>query len=349
MIVVNDIPFSTDVWEWYNIKRKKFNLETTKEHKIYIFKPIIRKILKGSDKMYNDEKDNDADSEYDFSEDDNGDEVIVDKYFELSPAHFWYFLNELMMVFSDISTTFKLDPKYTLNQVKQELLCVEDVLVYWAITKNHEESVFEGMDVLYVSSENGMNMRYQVKSCFIMGIINDGFKLLEKTMIQLEKKEMMLMDYKTDTYEDINDIQKYIIQVIKNGYAGDLDEFILECILNIQTRTMTIQHENLALIKGYELFQNTEFNKKVPPQEIWRRLFPNYFDGIEDVFQLFFKNMKGECVMFLFNDYLQENFGIKRIPIYNCYTNDNGNSFTYNVLKLLEKQKIRTRIKELYG
>lgn len=325
LMVVDDVVFSMEVWNWYHERRDRVKGEN--DVKINVFRPWLKEKHRA------------------------GEEYMA-TYGEFQGYDFYEFLHEIFMLFTDIQLT-PIERHHTIKALHDELIAIEDMVLYWALTEDHERDEF-GPDMrneLLNDKTMSFNRKFHIESCYKMKAIWEGFNSLKAFLGPTEVKDIPEVDIfkMVDIIED-HDMDEFIKNIIRLGYGGDFDEFIISVMERIKFLTMKENHEKLAMIKGYEIFGIEDFETKLPYSETWRRLFTNYFDEVEDIFKLFYERFVGPCVLFLYNDYLSwdDMGGIKYIPIYKLYTNESQSQCSTNIRFFIDQEKIRNRIFKLY-
>ena len=185
-----------------------------------------------------------------------------------------------------------------------------------------------------------------------MKAIWEGYHNLKKMLKGKEitdTEELNIFNVENVVEDTVMD--EFIKKVIRQAYGGDFDEFIIAVMERIKDKTMKENHEKLAKIKAFELFGKEDFDQRYPESETWRLLFNNYFDEVEDIFKLFYEKFLGQCIMYVFLDYLswdETEANIKVIPIYQRYCDMELTKNTSNIRWLVDMEKVSKRIKQLY-
>lgn len=325
MLIVDDVVFSLEVWEWYHDRKNDIIFENNTQ--IKVFRPWMKEIFN------------------------TGDEYI-DVYGELSGYDFYEFLHEIFMLFTDIQTT-PMDKKYSTNDIYNELVAIEALVVYWALTEGHKKEDFgiDMVDDLLNSDTMAFSRKFHVESCYKMKAIWEGYNNLVTILKGRQVSSMPDIDiFKLQDNIEDDDLDAFMKVVIRESCGGDFDEFIISVMERMKFITMKEYHEKLSLIKGYELFGLEDFETKLPYTEIWRRLFPYYFDKIEDVYKLFYEKYIGWCILMIYNSYLSlDDTVISYIPIYKLYGKGNLEEVSTNIRFFVDPDMIKKRILSLYG
>lgn len=331
LLVVDDIVTSMDVWEWYHSRKDS----VTRENNMVIsaFRPWL-------------------------NENQQTGEGFIESYGELLGYDFYLFLHEVFKLFTDIQLK-PIDRAFTVNDIEKELLAIENRVVFWALTEGHEKADF-GPDMrneLLNSNTMSFNRKFHVEAFYKMKAIWKGFhdlkKCLQSTLQVGNVYEIPEVDiFKTVERYDDDEMDAFLKIIIRLGYGGDFDEFIISVMERIKFITMNEYHEKLALIKAFEMFGKEDFDVKLPYSETWRMLFNDYFDDVEDIFKSFYERFTGHCVLFTFIDYLSwdhESCGINYIPIYKLYTDTRGTNSSSNIRFFINPESVRRRIRKLYN
>lgn len=326
LMVVDDVAFSMEVWDWYHNRKDK--LTPSNSTKINVFRPWLKeKHISGQD--------------------------YIATYGEIPGYDFYEFLHEIFMLFTDIQVK-PIEKHYSMDDMYVELMAIENLVLYWAMTEGHEKKDFgsEMRNELLNDKTMAFNRKFHTECCYKMKAIWQGYHDLKKLLGGIDVNEIPEIDIFTitDHVEDA-DMDKFMKSVIRIGYGGDFDEFIISVMERIKFLTMKENHEKLAMIKGFEIFGIEDFETKLPYSETWRRLFTNYFDDVEDIFKLFYEKFIGHCVLFMFNDYLSwddKAAGIKYIPIYKLYCDESMSKASINIRFFINQEKIKQRIFKLY-
>lgn len=326
LMVVNDVVFSMEVWDWYHNRKDKLKMENNIP--INVFRPWLKEHHQnGIDK--------------------------VSTYGELTGWDFLELINELLMIYTDIHER-PLGDHVTMEQQYIELSAIETSLIYWVFTEGHAKEDF-GPDMRneYLDSNRmAFNQKFHVEMCYTMKAIWQGYHDLKKLLNGKEITDLDILNILTmENYEEDEVVDEFIKKVIRQAYGGDFDEFIIAVMERIKFQTMKENHEKLAKIKAYELFGKEDFEKMLPEYEIWRMLYNNYFDEVEDIYKLFYQKFLGHCIQYVLLDYLSwdsEDSGIYYIPVYKYYCDKELTEATQNIRLLIDMEKIRARIKKLY-
>ena len=326
LMVVNDVCFSMEVWDWYHNRKDKFSKENNAEINVY------REWL---------------------LEQHNSLENYVSSYGELNGWDFFEFFKNIFMLYTGIHPK-PLDQKFSFQDQHDELMAIEKMLLYWVFTEGHEKEDF-GPDMRkeYLDSNRmAFNQKFHVECCYMMKAIWHGFHELKKKLKNIEIADIEeITVFDLENVADDNTVDEFMKKVIRQAYGGDFDEFIISVMERIKYKTMNENHEKLAKVKAYELFGKEDFDQKIPESESWRMLFNTYFDDVEDIYHLFYEKFIGDCIMYVFIDYLswdEKEADIVFIPVYKRYCNIALTKNTKNIRWLIDMEKIKKRIKQLY-
>jgi hypothetical protein len=324
MLVVDDVVFSMEVWDWYH--NRKDNLSLENDTNIKVFRPWMKeKYNSGSD--------------------------YIQTYGELSGWDFYELLHNIFMLFTDIHLT-PMDGQYTTADMFIELKSIENQIIYWALTEGHNADDFgkEMRNELLNSNTMSFNRKFHVESCYKMKCIWQGHKELVEILDNVVVSSLPGIDIFTmENIIDDTEIDEFMKMVIKESCGHDFDEFIISVMERMKFNKIKQYHEKLAMVKGYEIFGIEDFETKLSYSETWRRLFPAYFDEVEDVFSLFYENFLGPCILHIYNDYLSwDHNNVKYIPIYKLYGDPALNRVSTNIRYFIKPADIKKRILKLY-
>lgn len=326
-VVVNDVAFSMEVWDWYHNRMDKVTPENHIE--IKVFRPWLKEQHRTGQDM-------------------------IRTYGQLNGWDFFEFFKEIFMLYTDIQET-PLSREVTFQQQEKELMALENRLLYWALTEQHEKEDF-GPDMRqeYLDSNRmAFNKKFHLEVCYMMKAIREGFNGLKKKLNDVEMEDIdEINEFTAEADFDNEEVDTFIKKVIRQAYGGDFDEFIIAVMERIKFLTMKDNHEKLAKLKAFEIFGREDFEQKIPESETWRMLFNNYFDEVEDIYNLFYTKFIGHCVMYMYLDYLSwddsQKSGIDYIPIYKQYCDGAREQSSTNIRYFIDKEKIIKRIQKLY-
>jgi hypothetical protein len=229
-------------------------------------------------------------------------------------------------------------------QVADELERAVAVAAKWAVVEDVPPTQLGDFDLVEWDKEKGrlrQTTRYRIY--YMALIVEDAVARMRKVTAGRELKDMEVVRGWTAGYNQ----KDYMEGLIRDKSKGDLDEFILYTIQYMQFKYMTPHHCKIAQLVRWNNFGEKNFDDMLPPQEIWRLLFPNHFDGVEDYFDKFFDAFTNECILYFLVDYLSYDYNIQLIPIYNVYTADGGKSYSADVAHLIDKDKIDKDIRRI--
>lgn len=317
-MIINNIAFSMEVWDWYH--NRKHDVTATDNTLISTFKQLMAV-------------------------------PAVKCYGDLDGWEFFEMLTEVYKFYTDIHEKV-LDKNITFDMQEKELMALEKRIVFWAITEGHEKADF-GKDVRgeYLDSKRmAFNQKFHVECCYMMKSIWLSFNNLKIALNGSEMRDIGEINIYNSMHE-LNDeeIDEFIKKVIRHAYGGDFDEFIISVMERMKSRKMNKYHEKIAKVKAYELFGKEDFDTCISKSETWRMLFNNYFDGKEDVYVEFYNAFIGDCISFLYLDYLSWDMEIDYIPVYKQYCNKNHTLTSQNIRFFIDIGKISSQIKKLYS
>lgn len=337
LFVVDDVVFSEECFNWFNEREHLAQTVVDSDLPIDAFRFLLpEKYIDGKERK--------------------------DLYQELDAGEFWVLLNEIFMLMTDIHKTKKLPVKFSVQDIRIELLKTEKMILFWALSQSHKPTTIGKLPEVYITSDGMMNNRYCLDAFHIASANKWGLDRLDSILygrIANDFPRFTVNAVGLREYDDVNDnefqgdndgLSKFIKDLVRLGYGGDFDEFIINVKDKIASNALGPYHYKMALARGYELMGITDFSD-VDPSEAWRRLFTTYFDGDEDNYDIFYNTYPHQCIVFLLLDYLSidKGGGVDYIPIYKIYSN-NGfkKSYTEEMQTLLNTKLIRQRLFKLF-
>lgn len=300
MIILDKAPVSTDMWYWFS-ERASARVKKIPES-IPVGEPLVMLFARENANL-------------DEEEDDERLRWPRD-YRRLNLPQFWDIFSEVFMICTGIFHQ-GVSSRFAPEDVCRELKVVVDVATWWAVVEDVPVEIFADFDYKEIDLEGKrvkQTLRYKIY--YMCQVIEGAMEDLRKS--NYRPNEMNVGGGAFDTSGDSTKAEMEAI--IREKSKGDLDEFILYAIQSLQFRTMGAHHNKLAQLVRYIAFNEKEFDNLLPPCEIWRLLFSDYFDGVEDYFNRFYNKYTNECVLYFLSDYLADDYGIKMIPIYKLFT-----------------------------
>lgn len=326
MIVINEFVYSLEMWEWFHdMKRNELDFKKSRDSSVEIF-----------------EKTYFTQERYQWPR----------EYYKLNLYQFWDILSEIFMWVTGVTNNNKVDVKFTHCNIASELDKIYRCMLWWCFAQGLEESDFGNFDYTMVDKEKmSVNQHFRYRVYYMIRAMKKSFSTLETFMLNSKKKNVCDMQ-EIEPYSYKNDLSKeqvleLILTEIKKSAAGDADEFILYTISNIQNITMNDEHEKICQLVRFIKFENPDFTTKLPPGQIWQTLFESIFDGKDEVFGDFFEAFPSESIIYFLSDYALNTFGINRIPMYNIFTEDKGQTYSKDILNLLDTTQIKKRIRQV--
>lgn len=313
MLLIDDIVYDEEVWEWFHKKQKEHLTNYENTQSVYVFYELL----------YEDEMQGAC------------------AYKDLTCAEFFNLLDKLFYIFSGVGKGNMFIPtRYTLEEIQMEMRAIEKTLVFWACTCAHEPERLGDLDLRYLGTKM-VNHRFQTHTYY----------MYQQCVQGLEQLHIRIEDYDVVPAPDDDEVEEpydKLRAIITKAYGGDLDEFILDCIEDFQFTNMTPWHEKLAIVRGYELMGVFDWKTGVPHHERWRRIFTKYFSEEEDSFRRFIRVYTGMCVSFFFRNYLCQEPPFLYISAYGVYIRPGESDACRSCLGFIDFDAIEARIKELY-
>lgn len=337
MIVVDDVAFSLDCWNWYNQRTAHAKEAFEGEFPIDAFRFLLPK------------------------EHQKG-RLVIEIYQQLNAGQFWELVNEVFMLMSDIHKEKRLPITTGVGDLNTELLKVEKMVVYWVLREDHDPSNFGKLNKDFITPDNTLNNRFALDAYLICQCNTWNVDRLSTTLggrvtknfprQETNASGMILFNATTTNEFSSNDdkFDEFIKNIVRISVGGDMDEFIINVKMQIAQNAIGPFHQELAHARGFTLMGVTDFTS-IPSHESWRRLFTNYFDGEEDNFDTFFATYTYDCLRFLFRDFLavDDLGGLAYLPVYKIFSkNQFKKSFDMEIRKLINTQLIRDKIFKIY-
>ena len=332
MFIVDEVPFNKEAWEWFSSRQQVAKSMSVGETVISNFiKPYMPENI----------------STGPFKKTD---------YQQLDAGEMWFIFNKLYMLMNDILKEEDGPPlpiSVSLETLKNELKLVENMMIYWSIVTNVTEERLGALDRdFWSSNRDSTNMRFCIYVYCMMNTMWASYERLKKITsgIDIDSIEIGNGYYDCNEFKyDETKNDEFMRYVIRECCAGDFDDFIISVKDMIANSVIGEYHIMLAKIKGYELLGMDKFDD-MPKSEAWRRLYTTYFDREEDNFSLFYQTYTKQCYEFMLLSFLSiDNCGgVKYIPVYKIYSNDNFKTYERHVKPLINTFKIRKELMRLY-
>jgi hypothetical protein len=327
IIQVDNVHFSKKIWDWFNDNKHLASEDTDDEIRLF-----FRFLQPGSEKK---------------------------RYTELTAGEFFMLLMELSLMTLGYHT-HAIERHYEIADIRLEFSKVKSTIIKWCM---FEDFTYEDIgnlekdmiDVIAPAcTESGTRESLRLKKSFHYKCYY-FYKDFEEQIDKLEnliggmKRIPGEMEENSDSKNSyiVDNNKKAMVRFVRKAYAGDLDSFINE-VMESYYDGMSKNHEKIAQMIRCEKLDIPNFEEMMSPNDIWRFLFYRYFDGFENEFDMFYNEFRDGCVLFYMNDYLHTTFNIVKIPIYNIFTNDDGETFSNDVEPLINEDDINKRIKYIY-
>jgi hypothetical protein len=336
MFVVDEVVFSIECFEWFTDRRENVVIP---DETIDVFRPLLPKEYREGLKKKN-------------------------KYMELNAGEFWDLFKEVFMLLSDVHKSYKLPRKVTILQLRIELLKLEKLIIFWALSTEHEEHTLGKLDKDFIGVKGCLNNVFCTHSYYtflacqwsvdrLEGVINGrDFHDMGEHEKGVNGLFIMTVNRVNEYYGDVGEENRFMKDLVRIGYGGDFDEFIISVKESIANQTMGPYHQKLALVLGYELMGIADFTT-VSHTEVWRRLFSTYFDLEEDNFVLFYNTYTHQCIFYVLLDFLsidKNDAKIDYIPVYRCFSaNKFTKTLTDDIKRLINTKLIKKKLYSLYN
>jgi hypothetical protein len=336
MFIVDDAVFSMECFNWFSERTGETVIPSDK---IVIFRFLLEKKHQSGHEQ-------------------------KETYMDLDVGAFWTLLNEILMLLTDVHKTERLPRSVTISQLRVEMAKVERVVVYWALCVNYNNpDPFGSLEKEFITADGLLNNKFCLYVYYITSACYWGIDKLETAIAgrdissigegELTSDGVFIFKVNENNEFIGNDEgqEKFIKDLVRVGYGGDFDEFIISVKEDISNQTMGPYHQQLALARGYELMGISDFTP-VPLTETWRRLFTTYFDGEEDNYAIFYNTYTHQCIFYICLDFLsldKDQLGIDYLPVYKIFSaNKFSKTYSDDIKELLNTKLIRKQLYTLY-
>lgn len=384
IFVIQGAPISEEIWKWFNEADQHFYINEYNYMAQELLPRFVQNLFKDLDPSLsatgkNDESpingfsaldvNDDPQPKYDyggseeFNTSDNNSLLNTKDHHQLRPIRrrfnefTAYDFMTMMEAFMDLASGISKNPEHWLDPITEPPSVIlefiqnnlKNALLYWCLTRGHEERMFRELDVdLYDSAQGATNRCYHYKCYYMYKEINERFRSLEKDFRKIvfnNNEPYSRWTELTGLGCTIDEIKTYIRKV----YTGDLDGFILDTIAMIQDKAVTSNHEKLAQLLRLQKLNVIDFkSSSLGPYEAWRYLYPTYFDSVEDRFDDFFKAFPTQCIMFFLDNYLHTSFDIASYTMYNLVVRRDSLK-SDKIVSLLSMKQIQRRAYKWYN
>lgn len=327
IILIDGIPHSEEIHEWFsktNIDLFKETIDWDDEIKAFIHIMPKFKITKTRKKNLK----------------------------NLTCAEFFEFLEKLQNIADGLSSKYAVPETVPYYEIKNDIAKIKKCLIYWCLIQDLDLEKFGAMPSFFMDNEfKRVDLKLHFKSFYMMNIIEQRLEYLDIIMSEfpepIHKLKYVAMDYsKPDYKRRLNDI----ISMIRRTYKGDLEAFIEDTKSFIQNKTITDNHVKLAQLVRHMYTDFTDFKSEMPSFDAWRYLYTNYFTQYEDVFDEFLDEFTTQCIEYYFNDYLDCDFDILKIPFYYSFIlKSNPHEVHKSIISIINIKDISDREKERYS
>ena len=313
MLLVNNVPFSIEIFEWVENYRGLAQREID-DDRVVVFKELLPKeYLQGKD------------------------EESV-HYSKLKLVDFFVVYRKVMDLSIGVLDEVSLSLEVSVDDIREELDKMFHVLMIWIHHDEHGDHL-GSMEPEYVNEKTqGPNQNFVFVMYHIVNEIESRFVKLQDILSGGELlSELGEVEYNIPKLEEM---QKFIHDKIILTF--DLNDFVMETCDAIKDETMTDNHKILA-IHAFD----KKFDKDIPKFEAWRRLYPNYFDKLDVNYETFWEAKQFDCIRYFLNDYLRwdisNEFNIVKVPFFkNIYLKDCklvANAAIFVCMKEFEKRE----------
>lgn len=228
----------------------------------------------------------------------------------MSVGEFWAFLRAVFELFSGLGHEQFVPTRWGPDDIREEIEeCIVPTLLYWVFAI-HDDEIQDFDHTLLSKDMRTTSRKFHMHAYYMMRTIQDN----------IPRRSLAGLPAREPPFGARTPRRDALSELVREVYRGDLDEPILGCMARIQDTCMGPHHERIAVLLGYEMFEFTDFAQRIPPCEVFRRIWPTFFDGYEDVFESFMGRFMGPMIMYLMDDYLCANYhDIEYHPVYGLY------------------------------
>lgn len=327
IIQVDNVHFSKKLWDWFNSNKHLATEDVNDEIGLF-----YRFLQPDCEKKY---------------------------YSELTAGEFFMLIMELSLMTLGYHT-YAIERHHDISDIRLEFNKVKATIIKWCMFEDFTYADVGNLEkdmidvIAPACSESGTRESLRLKKSFHYKCYY-FYKDFEEQLDKLEQMIGNMNKLPVDMEENriskntyvVENNKKAIIRFIRKAYAGDLDSYINE-VMESYYQGMTKNHEKIAQMIRCEKLDIPNFEENMSPDDTWRFLFYRYFDGFENEFDMFYNEFRDGCILFYMNDYLHTTFNIVKIPIYNIFTNDDGETYANEIEPLLNEDDINKRIKYIY-
>lgn len=342
LLVIDNIPFSEEIWEFYFAKQAVVNAFDDMDYEIhpamFILCPGIEDSVKNihpSISMNNNSENlNPNTNAIQFQTENlnnNSNENRL-KYHHLPFYKLWTMYYRLYQLSMDLLVHDGFDiGVISPDELIEQMEYLQEIILYWTLSSDHEtrEMVpthremekYRIEDYLLNSERTSTSRALEVEVFYMARVIRNAAQHLNQTLSEIPEslRHMELLSvYDPLNTDHINRIDVKIKEIIRKHY--EMDEFINEIMTFVVADRMTEDHKGIAYIRGYVLFGEEDMETDLPMSEVWRRLFPFYFDEYEDVFDEFYNQFTRLCIEHVYRFFFKKKeLPWIHIPFYNVF------------------------------
>lgn len=255
---------------------------------------------------------------------------------ELNASQFHRFVWYVVGLCHGMYKELAVESKYRYCEIEKELQAMERQALWWIYHEGLTPKQLYELDDRYLCRDRkalNTNFAYEMFYCF--SFLWRSFKGMSgrnevSTFLHVPKSEC-----------DMEKEKDFLVVAIEK--LNELIEFVLDVIEHHQRNSAVHEMEMIARIRSPDI----SFTKPLVPSEIWRRLYPTYFDGdIENFKKQFFLKHEDQCVRYFLYSYLQWDMGIELIPFYILYTD--GTHVSSRSLAFFDRKKYLQLERKIY-
>lgn len=335
LLVIDNIPFSAEIWEYMFTHREVAGGFETSTHRVHpgmhIFCPnlVTNELQEELHTIMEDERDKEG-THIDQPEDEESDTWI---YYRMLPFYkIWTMYYKLYQLSMDLLVGDGLDVGViTRNEFVEQMEYLEEAIIYWALSTEHdlkemvpsrrELELYRVEDYLLTEDRTSTSRAFEVEVYYMSRVMKNAVMKMDEILAQLpyEVQDMgSVQIYDPMNTDHLSRVDTRMKEIIRKHY--ELDEFINEVMTFVVESRMTEDHKGIAYIRGYVLLGEEDMETDLPMPEVWRRLFPFYFDDFEDYFDDFYSQFTRLCIEHVYRYFFKKKeMPWYHVPFYNVF------------------------------
>jgi hypothetical protein len=350
MLILDNAPHSEEIWGWFHMQSKYVDMTSSGTGSIDVFSFLLGATSRTEVEAvevneYADDCPQETCGEVRVATEveDNRSELT---YRDLTASRFWDLVQEVVRMASGISR-FRVGRDVSPRALGVELEKVKSCMLWWAFAEGVSlDKIGTTMDHLMVDRDRlRLNQHYRYRVFYMTRIIDSSYKTLLKT---LGGDRVTAFEPPCSSGCGAESVCEEMKGIINKSCAGDRDEFILYAIADVQNRTMGDDHEKLAQLVRFEKFEDRDFESKLHCAEIWRMLYIEHFEEVDEIFDDFYAAHGADSVLYFLSDLLASDLGIRHLDWYGLYGLGGDSGLSNNIFNVLPLNKMKKELLRVY-